>query len=257
MGHRLLCSMFPRDIKPDNFLIGSNKKSNIIYLIDFGLAKKYRDARSHQHIPYRENKNLTGTARYASINAHLGLEQSRRDDMEGIGYCLMYFLRGSLPWQGLKAQTKHEKYQKIMETKMSTPVEVLCKGYPVEFMTYMSYCRALRFEDKPDYNYLRRLFKELFAREGFDPDLPFDWIKTLEEQAINEQLEGLSGALAKAGGKAQRDLLLTGNLNDKYLRAGRRLETRQTRAFGEGFGEGSPKHRKGWLSLCSCGTGKR
>ena len=257
MSHFPFCSLLTRDIKPDNFLIGSNKKSNIIYLIDFGLAKKYRDARSHQHIPYRENKNLTGTARYASINAHLGLEQSRRDDMEGIGYCLMYFLRGSLPWQGLKAQTKHEKYQKIMETKMSTPVEALCKGYPVEFMTYMSYCRALRFEDKPDYNYLRRLFKELFAREGFDPDLPFDWIKTLEEQAINEQLEGLSGAPAKAGGKAQRDLLLTGNLNDKYLRAGRRLETRQTRAFGDVLGESSPKHKKGWLSFCSCGTGKR
>jgi serine/threonine protein kinase len=246
-----------RDIKPDNFLIGSNKKSNIIYLIDFGLAKKYRDARSHQHIPYRENKNLTGTARYASINAHLGLEQSRRDDMEAIGYCLMYFLRGSLPWQGLKAQTKHEKYHKIMETKMSTPVESLCKGYPVEFMTYMNYCRALRFEDKPDYNYLRRLFKELFAREGFDPELPFDWVKILEEQAFNEQIEGLSGPPPRVSGKAQRDLLLTGNLNDKYLRTGKRLETRQTKAFGDDQDVIGSTKRKGWASFCSCGAGKR
>ncbi|KAF4677907.1 Casein kinase I isoform delta [Perkinsus chesapeaki] len=164
-----------RDIKPDNFLIGRGKKASTVYLIDFGLAKKYRDPKTHQHIPYRENKNLTGTARYASINAHLGIEQSRRDDLEAIGYVLMYFNRGSLPWQGIKANTKQEKYHKIMEKKMSTPVEVLTKGYPSEFATYLNYCRALRFEDRPDYAYLRRLFKDLFMREGFQNDGIFDW----------------------------------------------------------------------------------
>ncbi|KAL8455142.1 hypothetical protein Emag_000979 [Eimeria magna] len=106
-----------------------------IYMIDYGLAKKYRDPKTHQHIPYRENKNLTGTARYASISAHLGSEQSRRDDLEAVGYVLMYFCRaGTLPWQGIKANTKQEKYHKIMEKKMSTPVEVLCKGYPGEYL---------------------------------------------------------------------------------------------------------------------------
>uniref|UniRef100_A0A673IEP0 non-specific serine/threonine protein kinase n=1 Tax=Sinocyclocheilus rhinocerous TaxID=307959 RepID=A0A673IEP0_9TELE len=164
-----------RDVKPDNFLMGLGKKGNLVYIIDFGLAKKYRDARTHQHIPYRENKNLTGTARYASINTHLGIEQSRRDDLESLGYVLMYFNLGSLPWQGLKAATKRQKYERISEKKMSTPIEVLCKGYPSEFATYLNFCRSLRFDDKPDYSYLRQLFRNLFHRQGFSYDYVFDW----------------------------------------------------------------------------------
>jgi len=164
-----------RDIKPDNFLMGLGKKGNLVYIIDFGLAKKYRDARTHQHIPYRENKNLTGTARYASINTHLGIEQSRRDDLESLGYVLMYFNRGSLPWQGLKAATKRQKYERISEKKMSTPIEELCRGFPSEFATYLNFCRSLRFEDKPDYSYLRQLFRNLFHRQGFTYDYVFDW----------------------------------------------------------------------------------
>jgi len=164
-----------RDIKPDNFLIGLGKKANQVHIIDFGLAKKYRDPKTQQHIPYRENKALTGTARYASVNTHLGIEQSRRDDLEGLGYVLMYMNRGSLPWQGLKANAKKEKYEKIMEKKMSTPVEVLCKHFPGEFVTYINYCRSLRFEDRPDYAYLRRLLKDLFFRESYQYDFIFDW----------------------------------------------------------------------------------
>jgi casein kinase 1 len=159
-------SFLHRDIKPDNFLMGLGRRANQVYIIDFGLAKKYRDPTTHQHIPYRENKNLTGTARYASINTHLGIEQSRRDDLESLGYVLMYFLRGSLPWQGLKAGTKKQKYEKISEKKMSTPIEVLCKAYPSEFASYFHYCRSLRFDDKPDYAYSKRIFRDLFIREG-------------------------------------------------------------------------------------------
>ncbi|XP_031556243.1 casein kinase I-like [Actinia tenebrosa] len=164
-----------RDIKPDNFLMGLGKKGNLVYIIDFGLAKKYRDPRTHQHIPYRENKNLTGTARYASINTHLGIEQSRRDDLESLGYVLMYFNLGSLPWQGLKAATKRQKYERISERKMSTPIEVLCKGFPSEFATYLNTCRSLRFDDKPDYSHLRQLFRNLFHRQGYTYDYVFDW----------------------------------------------------------------------------------
>ncbi|KAI4373902.1 hypothetical protein MLD38_011961 [Melastoma candidum] len=164
-----------RDIKPDNFLMGLGRKANQVYIIDYGLAKKYRDLQTHKHIPYRENKNLTGTARYASVNTHLGVEQSRRDDLESLGYVLMYFLRGSLPWQGLKGGTKKQKYDKISEKKMLTPIEVLCKSYPSEFTSYFHYCRSLRFEDKPDYSYLKRLFRDLFIREGYQFDYVFDW----------------------------------------------------------------------------------
>ncbi|EAZ51201.1 casein kinase I [Cryptosporidium parvum Iowa II] len=167
-----------RDIKPDNFLIGRGRGSRNIYVIDFGLAKRFRDPKTLQHIPYRENKNLTGTARYASINAHLGIEQSRRDDLEAIGYVLMYFCRnGTLPWQGIRANNKEEKYKKIMEKKMGTSVETLCKSYPPEFATYLHYCRVLRFEDRPDYTYLRKLFRDLMQREGYVDDGDFDWTK--------------------------------------------------------------------------------
>merc|ERR1712235_77416 len=148
---------------------------NKLFLIDFGLAKKYRDVRTRQHIPYREDKNLTGTARYASINAHLGIEQSRRDDMESMGYVLMYFNRSSLPWQGLKAATKRQKYERISEKKMSTPVDTLCKGFPAEFSMYLNYCRGLRFEEAPDYMYLRQLFRILFRTLNHIYDYVFDW----------------------------------------------------------------------------------
>lgn len=119
-----------RDLKPDNFCVGLGSKSEYIYLIDYGLAKKYKDPRNNQHIPYRESKSMTGTARYTSIGSHKGYEQSRRDDMETIAYLLIYFNKGSLPWQGLRVGTKKEKYEKIMEKKISTSIEELCKGCP-------------------------------------------------------------------------------------------------------------------------------
>jgi len=164
-----------RDIKPDNFLMGLGKRGNQVNVIDFGLAKKYRDSKTFQHIPYRENKNLTGTARYASINTHLGIEQSRRDDLESLGYVVMYFNRGFLPWQGLKAVTKKQKYEKISEKKISTAPDLLCKNFPSEFAHYINYIRSLRFDEKPDYTFLRKLFRDLFVRLGYKYDAVFDW----------------------------------------------------------------------------------
>ncbi|KGN59801.1 casein kinase 1-like protein 2 [Cucumis sativus] len=194
-------SFLHRDIKPDNFLMGLGRRANQVYAIDFGLAKKYRDTSTHQHIPYRENKNLTGTARYASMNTHLGIEQSRRDDLESLGYVLMYFLRGSLPWQGLKAGTKKQKYEKISEKKVSTSIEALCRGYPTEFASYFHYCRSLRFDDKPDYAYLKRLFRDLFIREGFQFDYVFDWtiLKYQQSQITAPPTRAIGGAGPSSG----------------------------------------------------------
>jgi serine/threonine protein kinase len=153
-----------RDIKPDNFLMGlaQKKAAHIVYIIDFGLSKRYREPKTGEHIPYRDNKELTGTARYASVNTHLGVEQSRRDDCESIGYILLYFLKGSLPWQGLQGRTKEEKYNRIKDKKVQTTIEELVRGVAEEqtFGEYLYYCRNLRFDEKPDYQYLRRLFRE-------------------------------------------------------------------------------------------------
>ena len=132
-----------RDITPENFLISTNSLDPVVYIIDFGLAKRYRDPRSKEHIKYKETKRPTGTGCCTSLNAHLGIEQSRRDDLESLGFMMMYFLRGSLPWQGMRAKTKQDKYRKIREKKEGTSIGALCKGFPDEFAMYLSYVRGL------------------------------------------------------------------------------------------------------------------
>jgi serine/threonine protein kinase len=126
-------SFIHRDIKADNFLIGNGLKSGIIHVVDFGLAKRYKDPKTNHHIIYRSNKSLTGTVRYASINTHMGIEQSRRDDIESMIYVLIYFLKGKLPWQGVLGKNKHEKYKKIIQIKIMTPIEKLCSECPSTF----------------------------------------------------------------------------------------------------------------------------
>eukprot|EP00933_Yihiella_yeosuensis_P071680 TRINITY_DN7990_c2_g1_i1.p1 TRINITY_DN7990_c2_g1~~TRINITY_DN7990_c2_g1_i1.p1 ORF type:complete len:383 (+),score=64.27 TRINITY_DN7990_c2_g1_i1:127-1149(+) len=160
-----------RDIKPENFMFGIKSRIHHLYLIDFGLSKRYWD---QKHSQMRTQLSLTGTARYASINAHKGIEQSRRDDLEAIGHMLLYFLRGSLPWSGLDAKTQEEKYRKIKEKKESTPLEELCAGFPDAFVTYLRTARSLEFKERPDYNALRKLF--LDVREKGTEDHHMQWL---------------------------------------------------------------------------------
>lgn len=147
-----------------------------VYLIDFGLAKKYRD-KLVRHIPLRQKESceLTGTARYASLNAHKGMELSRRDDLESIGFVLLYFLKGSLPWQGLQARSDQERFKLITEKKLSFSVERLCHKLPDAFKDYLNYCRGLKFEEEPDYEYLRDLFQQLASKVKIELDGRFDW----------------------------------------------------------------------------------
>lgn len=240
-----------RDIKPDNFLMGLGRKANQVYIIDFGLAKRYRDSTTNRHIPYRENKNLTGTARYASCNTHLGIEQSRRDDLESLGYVLLYFLRGSLPWQGLKAATKKQKYDKICEKKLATPIEVLCKSHPVEFASYLHYCHSLTFDQRPDYGFLKRLFRELFTREGYSFDYIFDWTIMKYQQSQKTRIQSeLSPA---AGGSSSRALPMEVDKNQGGQNALHPVGVRHRVRVGNGAGSDARMHsslavEKNWNS---------
>ncbi|XP_039288038.1 casein kinase I-like [Nilaparvata lugens] len=203
-----------RDIKPDNFLMGIGRHCNKLFIIDFGLAKKYRDSRTRMHITYREDKNLTGTARYASINAHLGIEQSRRDDMESLGYVMMYFNKGSLPWQGLKVGLMEKIYSLhwlglyLLVGFRMFPITAFIglsdhlglifnwpdiTGFPAEFTMYLNYTRGLRFDEAPDYMYLRQLFRILFRTLNHHYDYMFDW-------TMLKQKAGVPPAVATAGG---------------------------------------------------------
>jgi serine/threonine protein kinase len=162
--------------------MGLGLKSSVVYVIDFGLSKPYYDTNG-SHIPYKSNKNLTGTARYTSINNHRGVEQSRRDDLEGALYVLLYFLRGSLPWQGLPAQNRREKYKRILDVKIVTTPESLCKGFPRQLKDLLRYCRGLKFEETPNYKYIKDRLYEIATENGFTFDNLFDWtINTSKEE---------------------------------------------------------------------------
>ena len=179
-----------RDIKPGNFVIGKGDKSKIIYIIDFGLSKRYIDKNTDKHIPYKEGKGLTGTARYVSLFTHYGIEQSRRDDIEGIAYNLIYLARGKLPWQGVKTKNKKEKHKKIMESKLAFTPDILCKDLPKEFVNLLKYSRELEFEEKPDYKDIKLMFKNYIVKNGGSLNWEFDWDKQKLEDRKEEEEDG-------------------------------------------------------------------
>lgn len=178
-----------RDLKPENFVMGGDEqRAHILHLIDYGLSKRYRDPRTNLHVTYKEGKSLTGTARYCSINAHLGIEQSRRDDIEGLGYILLYFLkRGFLPWQGVRgAPDPQTKNVRISEKKINTRLEVLCRDEPPQILKFLTYARGLKFEETPDYISCREFFASIIDRNGWERDWVYDWV--LHRQAERVRL---------------------------------------------------------------------
>jgi serine/threonine protein kinase len=161
-----------RDIKPNNFLVGCDSKRSKLYAIDFGLSKQYV---SHKkHISFRVERSLVGTARYASINVHMGLEPSRRDDLESVGYMLIYFIRGKLPWQGLKKDKNTDHIQLIGNVKMYTGLKKLCNDVPYCFIEYIDYCKKLTFDEEPDYSFLTNLF--INSAKDNNIELKYCWI---------------------------------------------------------------------------------
>ena len=195
LGDQMLCRiefmhsrhLIHRDIKPDNFLMGLSNNKSIVYICDFGLCKKFRD-QNGKHIPFdNSKKSLTDTARYASIYSHLGIEQSRRDDLESLAYSLIYFSKGSLPWMGIKAQNKNEKYNKILEKKINTSINLLCNQLPNEFIDFCQYIKDLHFEDKPNYQYLKSLLGKMYDKNNFSYDMIFDFTDILIKKENEEK----------------------------------------------------------------------
>ncbi|CAF0924434.1 unnamed protein product [Adineta steineri] len=178
-------SLLHRDIKPDNFLMGIGHYSHIVYFVDFGLTKEYRDLVSYVHHNLVKGKNLAGTARYASLHTHTGLTQARRDDLESIVYSLLYFLKGSLPWQGIKAKTKRQKYEKIAELKQTIPLKELCSGMPSQIMTVYIYVKSLTFDEQPDYDYIKRQLRTIIIANNQKYDYQFDWLNKVKRFNLN------------------------------------------------------------------------
>ena len=168
-------SYIHRDIKPENFVIGLKKRNNTIYMIDYGLTRKFYDSHKKEHIAYREGKSLTGTVKFASLYTHLGIEQSRRDDLESLGYMLIYFCKGDLPWTGIKGKNKKEKYNLIKEKKMEVMPDILCEGLDREFKDYFNYVRKLQFTEEPDYDFLNGILNKILIKNKIKYDLKFDW----------------------------------------------------------------------------------
>ena len=251
-----------RDIKPDNFVMGLKKNSQTLYLLDFGLAKKYRSSTTLIQYPMINKKKLTGTARYASINALRGLEQSRRDDLEAVGYVLMYLLRGSLPWQGLQAKNKEERYKKIMQKKIDTNSYDLCYGFPSEFERYVEYCKSLEYTEEPRYEMLKEGFMRVLRREHCKFDYIYDWtteedLKLRSNQKLILKNDIGNGEVSKKNGKNGLKIHKSGNDDDfngsDNKKNNHRFKGNDSEENGDNKDNGNNKNFNGKETVCCSG----
>ena len=182
-----------RDIKPENFVVGINDDSNTIYIIDFGLSQRYKDKKTGAHTPYRENRQMIGTVRYASINTQIGIEQSRRDDVEAVGYVLVYLALGRLPWQRAGKEKGKGHLAKVLEKKLITPPEILCKKLPRQFAFIFQYIRKLKFEERPDYNMMKCLLADLLISKMNiikATSFTYDWFREINKfEVVEHQID--------------------------------------------------------------------
>ena len=201
-----------RDIKPDNFLIG-REDPNIIYLVDFGLSKKYRSSTTKRHVQFRNTGKLTGTIRFSSPNALRGGEQSRKDDLISIGYMIIYFMRKKLPWQLINIENEMDRYIAIYRMKKNIKPEELCRFLPDEMAEYMRYVQNLKFEDNPDYKYLKGLFKSILIKMDKNYDkLLFSWIKVTDIPNLKKPVNPSS---RRSGSRERLWKKINDNLNEK------------------------------------------
>ena len=164
-----------RYIKPENFLIGIYDPT-VIYLIDFGFAKKYRSSSTNKHSQIKNNHSVTGSGNFISFNTNSRFEQSRKDDLEALDYCLIYMVKGNLTWQDMFCDenlTRKKKFVIACKMKKEIKFENLCEKLPKCFIDYFKYCRSFQFEQGPDYNYLRHLFEEILTDNNMINDLNF------------------------------------------------------------------------------------
>ena len=215
-----------RDIKPENFVVGY-KNNSIIYIIDFGISRKYKSSHTGKHLKYSLTGRMFGTVRYASYNASRGVEQSRRDDLESIGYLLIFLATGYLPWKGLslKDRNMHKKYREMLLLKKYTPSKDLCRNLPPQFVDYVEYCKKLTFEQDPDYEYLRSLFIDILEDHNKFNDMKFSWIPIMNNKILRRK-----------SSKNSKDLELNKNASkdkDKYnyVNLLKRKDTPQKRLF--------------------------
>jgi casein kinase I family protein HRR25 len=207
LADQLLCrlesihakSIILGDVRPENFRIGKDKLEDQVQVASFRCARRYETSKGC-HVPYSANSPLNGTPRYASLNTHRRIPQTRRDDLASLGYNLIYFCKGSLPWQSLNPSTKHQVCDRIMKAKMATSTEVLCRGLPSEFAMFLDYAQSLEFSQEPNYHFCRKMFRDLYDRESYGPAVVFDWVAYHVCRNGESSRAGLNGSVGGPSG---------------------------------------------------------